>query len=101
QRGRYLMRRRAGLAIEKEKVLAQWIACQRHHAAQLAGAEHAYGQAGVRGSGCASTASVCVCRYAASAAATRASCNAMMPAANSAALAAPAAPMAKVATGMP
>ena len=71
QRGRHLVRGRAGFAIEEQEVEAERIAGQRHHAAQLAGAEHADGHAGSRGSGCASTASVCAWRKRVSAAATR------------------------------
>ncbi len=37
------MRRCAGFAIQEQEVQAQWIAGERQHAAQLAGAEHADG----------------------------------------------------------
>ena len=87
------------------KLQAERVAGERQHAAELAGAEDAdaFMRAGWRGSALRQhVRSVCAARNASSADGKRGDrCRPRIAAANSAALVAPAAPMAKVATGMP
>ena len=97
---------RAGrVGIEHHDAVAQGPRAQREHPAELAAAQHADGGArqdhAEPGSLRASTRSVWAVRSASSFPATAASVSARMAAAKSAAFCAPAAPMAKVATGTP
>src|ERR1700736_819144 len=82
---------------------SQWITGQRKHAPQLTGTDDADSRSlqAPRGSGLASTAAVCARRKASKAVRMSIDSLARIAAANSAAFFAPAAPMAKVATGMP
>src|ERR1700737_1451511 len=82
---------------------SQGISGQRKHAAQLTGPDDADAQwlQEPRGSGLGSTAAVCARRKASRAVRMSTDSLARIAAANSAAFFAPAAPMAKVATGMP
>src|SRR5262249_13233471 len=91
--------------IEEQEVETQRIARQCEHAAELAGAHdadgHDRGVALVRGAGLLSTLAVCFSRNASSAAAMAGYLLPRIAAALSAALVAPAVPIANVATGMP
>src|SRR5581483_1607023 len=87
--------------VERAKAQAERVARKRQHAPQLPAAEDADLHHASLGSGRLSTASVCRSRYALSAARN---CGCLLPsiaAASSAALMAPARPMASVPTGMP
>src|SRR5690606_9323119 len=95
--------RRAGVGcrIEKYELHAERVASERQHAPELSTADDAYLHDSSRGSGLASTLRVCSARNAFSAVAY---CGYLLPrilAASSAALMAPALPIASVATGTP
>ncbi len=95
-----------GGGIQHQKAQTERRAGKRQHARQLAPAEdpdrgRRHEETGIRGSALSSTASVCWARKRASASRISGYSLASRAAANSAALAAPAGPMAKVATGMP
>ena len=100
---RHLARRRVARGIQAQEIEPERIACQSEHAAELAGAHDADGHVrGVaRGSGLRSTPAVCRSRYVSSAVAISGCRLARMATAHSAALVAPAAPIANVATGTP
>src|ERR1700733_2921812 len=101
--GRYLRPGRVGAAIQKQAAYPERISGQREHAPQLARSDDTDAQQSqeARGSGLASTALVCAWRKASRAVRTSACSLASIAAANSAAFFAPAAPIAKVATGTP
>src|SRR5690606_26315177 len=97
---RYLAAAGAGVGIQHEEAGAERRAGQGQHARQLPAAEHADADQrafahGCLGSGCASTSSVCLARNAARACPMAGWSAASRLAANSPALAAPAAPIAK------
>ena len=92
-----------GCRVEEQKVQAQRIAREREHPAQLASTDNTYRHALLitRGSGVSRTVAVCLSRNASRAVATAGYLLARMEAAQTAALVAPATPIANVATGMP
>src|SRR5262249_55707612 len=89
--------------VEAQKVQAERITRQSEHAAELAGTDDAnrHVREGARGSGLPSTEAVCRSRNDSSAVAIAGCLLARMAAAHRAAVAAPAVPIAKVATGTP
>src|SRR5690606_33022036 len=96
-----LRARRIATGVQEGETQAQGIARQGQHASQLARPDDADVHAGMEGSGCARTLAVCCARQSSRALRTSGYLPARMAAASSAALTAPAVPMAMVPTGTP